>query len=109
VTLSNGLVVSNPLATPIRFAYGERAIGQFELPALQVLSVRVGYGVALRSAKLAIALDVLNVTNAGADQALAPGGNQIFSTAFGKGHQPAVSTRDAPLRARVVLNAFQPA
>jgi hypothetical protein len=55
---------------------------QFELPAMQVLNVRVGHSVALRSTKLAVALDVLNAANASADQALAPGGSQIFSTSF---------------------------
>src|SRR6185295_7830769 len=43
ITLSNGRVVSNPLATLIRFAYDTRQQGQFTLPMLRVCNMRIGW------------------------------------------------------------------
>src|SRR5207302_7313156 len=42
VTLSNGRVVSNPLATTNRFAFPTRSDGQYQLPALNIVNLRVG-------------------------------------------------------------------
>lgn len=42
VTLSNGRVVSNPLATTTRFAFATRWDGQFQLPPLNIVNLRVG-------------------------------------------------------------------
>src|SRR4029453_3463685 len=44
VTLSNGRVVSNPLATTIRFAHPTRDDGQFTLSSLHLWNLRVGRG-----------------------------------------------------------------
>ena len=85
VTLENGRIVSNPLATLVRFAYPTRAEGQFRLPNLHVWNVRVARTFARRGVRLEAALDVLNVTNRGADQVLQPGANQQFSPFFGRG------------------------
>jgi hypothetical protein len=85
VTLSNGRVVSNPLATPIRFAYATRGDNQLRLPALQMLNLRVGRISRAGSGRIDVAVDVLNVTNADADQAFQPGAHQQFSPFFGEG------------------------
>ena len=42
VTLSNGRVVSNPLATRTRFYYSTRAEGQKQAPSLNVINLSVG-------------------------------------------------------------------
>jgi hypothetical protein len=96
VTLSNGRVVSNPLATPIRFANATRGDGQLRLPSLHIWNVRVGHRLSSARRPIEIALDVLNVINAGADQAFSPGANQQFSPVFGLG-----STRQFPRAAEL--------
>jgi hypothetical protein len=85
VTLSNGRVVSNPLATPIRFAHETRRDGQFSLPAVHVWNVRVGRTFPIGRWRLETAADVFNVTNHDADQALQIGGNQQYNPFFGTG------------------------
>ena len=85
VTLSNGRIVPNPLATPVRFANATRGSGQLRLPPVHVWNVRVGHRVALGQRQVDVALDVLNVINAGADQVFSPGANQQFSPVFGLG------------------------
>ena len=85
ITLSNGRIVSNPLSTPIRFAYETRGDGQLELGALHIWNMRVGRWFLVGSAVIEAAIDVLNVTNHGADQAFQPGANQQFSPFFGAG------------------------
>jgi hypothetical protein len=85
VTLSNGRVVRNPLATPVRFAYPTRAEGQYRLRAMHLWNTRVGRNVALGGRRLEVAVDVLNVGNGAADQAIQPGGNQQFSPFYGIG------------------------
>jgi len=85
VTLPNGRVVSNPLATPIRFAYATRADGQFRLPAVHLWNVRVGKTFPLGARRLETDVDLLNVTNHAADQALQIGGNQSYNPFFGTG------------------------
>jgi hypothetical protein len=85
VTLSNGRVVSNPLATPIRFAYPTRGEGQLTLAALHILNVRLGRRLSFGDRRLELALDLLNVTNNGADQSFQLGGNQQYSPFFNRG------------------------
>ena len=85
VTLSNGRVVPNPLATQLRFAYPTRADRQFTLGALHLLNLRVGRGFSVGAQRLELAVDVLNVTNHGADQWFLDGANQLESPTFGKG------------------------
>jgi hypothetical protein len=85
VTLSNGRVVSNPLATPIRFAYDTRENGQFRLKAVHVWNVRVGRTFRLPRGRLEGAADLFNVTNHDADQTVQAGTNQLFSPFYGTG------------------------
>jgi hypothetical protein len=63
VTLSNGRVVSNPLATTIRFANATRGDGQFTLPFGHALNLRIGKDVSFGTRRLETALDVFNVAN----------------------------------------------
>lgn len=63
VTLSNGRVVQNPLATRDRFVYPTRGEGQIKLPALHVWNVRVGKGFTFGKNRLDASLDVFNVLN----------------------------------------------
>lgn len=83
VTLSNGRVVSNPLATPVRFAYPTRAEGQLRLPSLVLANLRVGHVWRLGRTQLHTAVDILNLTNRDADQAFQIGATQRFSPLFG--------------------------
>jgi len=100
VTLSNGRVVSNPLATVIRFAYATRGDGQLTTPPFHALNVRVGRRVAVARAKLDVSLDVFNVTNNGADMFFQPGGNQTYNVLFGT-----TTFRQLPRSAQIVLRA----
>jgi hypothetical protein len=83
VTLSNGRVVSNPLATTIRFAHPTRGEGQLKTPAYHALNLRFGRRFAWRGVKLDAALDVFNVTNSGADLSFQSGANQQYNPLFG--------------------------
>jgi hypothetical protein len=85
VTLSNGRVVANPLATQLRFAYPARAEGQFTLGALHQLNLRIGRGFSFGAQRLELAVDLLNVTNHGADQGFQDGAHQLQSPTFGRG------------------------
>jgi hypothetical protein len=102
VTLSNGRVVSNPLATPIRFANATRDSGQLRLPPLHIWNARVGHRLSLGRRPIEVALDVLNVINAGADQAFSAGANQEFSPVFGLGSMRQLP-RAAELSVRVLF------
>jgi hypothetical protein len=102
VTLSNGRVVSNPLATTIRFANATRDDGQFSLPAIHQLNVRIGKDIRFGSRRLETALDIFNVTNHDAFYLLEAGANQTFSPLFGQGRQRQVP-RAAQISARVVF------
>lgn len=77
LTLSNGRVVSNPLATTYRFAYATRNDGQIEAPNLVIWNIRVGRSIKLGAQTLDANLDIFNVTNRGADQQFLTGGNQL--------------------------------
>jgi hypothetical protein len=100
VTLSNGRVVSNPLATILRFAYPTRGDGQLRTPNLHALNVRAGRRFAFRRVKLDASLDVFNVTNLGADLGFEFLGNQTFNPLFGQ-----TIDRQRPRSAQVVLRA----
>jgi hypothetical protein len=85
VRLSNGRVVSNPLATTIRFAYPTRGEGQPKLPALHIWNLRLGRDFKLGGQRNAeLAFDVFNVLNRGSDQSFLAGGNQTFSPNYNK-------------------------
>jgi hypothetical protein len=80
VTLSNGRVVSNPLATTIRFAFPTRGEGQIKAPNLIIWNIRLGRDFVFGARKLSVGFDVINVTNRGADQQFQGGGNQLYNT-----------------------------
>jgi len=96
VTLSNGRIVSNPLATTIRFANATRDDGQFTLPATHELNLRIGKDLRFGARRVETALDIFNVTNHGAFYLLAPGANQTFNPLYGQGQQ-----RQAPRAAQI--------
>src|SRR5262249_60501019 len=82
VTLPNGRVVSNPLATPIRFAYATRGDGQFQMKAMQALNLRIGRTFVMARGRLETAADLFNRTNHDADQSVQSGTNQLYSPFF---------------------------
>jgi hypothetical protein len=83
VTLSNRRVVTNPLATVLRFAYPTRGEGQLATPHLHIWSARIGRRFAVRGLRFDAALDVFNLTNNGADLSFQPGANQQFNPSYG--------------------------
>jgi outer membrane receptor protein involved in Fe transport len=85
VRLSNGRVVSNPLATTLRFAHPTRSEGQFVLPGLHYINLRVGHEFPFGERRLAVNLDFFNVPNKGSFQGFLTGANQLFSTNYGRG------------------------
>jgi hypothetical protein len=88
VRLSNGRVVSNPLATLNRFAFPTRGEGQFQLPGLHVINLRVGRELRFAGERrLQLDVDVFNVGNLGRPQGFLGGANQLFSSNYGRGGQ----------------------
>jgi hypothetical protein len=65
VALSNGRVVSNPLATQVRFFYPTRDEGQLQLPSLNELNLRIGKRFKQGSHTLEGSLEVFNLFNQG--------------------------------------------
>ncbi len=100
VRLSNGRVVSNPLATTLRFTFPTRGEGQFRTPNLHAWNLRAGRRFSLGRAKLDAGLDVFNVTNHGADLGFEFLSNQTFNPFFG-----ATVDRQLPRSAQLVLRA----
>jgi len=86
VTLSNGRVVANPLATTSRFAYATRSDGQYELPVVQYVNFRVGKEFALpRNTRFMVNLDMFNLPNLGKYQGFLSGSNLLYSSNYGLG------------------------
>ena len=85
VTLPNGRIVSNPLATTLRFAHASRSDGQFQLPGLHYINLRVGKEFPFGDRRFAVNVDVFNVANMGSFQGFLTGANQLFSTNYGRG------------------------
>jgi hypothetical protein len=83
VTLSNGRVVTNPLATVIRFAYPNRGEGQLRTPHFHTWNVRVGRRFSAGRITWDGAFDLFNATNNGADLGFQSGANQTYSPLFG--------------------------
>jgi hypothetical protein len=83
VTLSNGRVVSNPLATTIRFAQPTRGDGQLKTPPLHVWNLRIGRRFAWRTAKVDTSIDLFNLTNHDADLSFQNGANQTYNSLYG--------------------------
>ncbi|MCX6629208.1 MAG: TonB-dependent receptor [Candidatus Solibacter sp.] len=69
ITLPNGRVVSNPLATTVRFAYANRGQGQVQAPLLATWNARVAKTFTLaETRRLQVGFSVNNITNRGAQQ-----------------------------------------
>jgi hypothetical protein len=100
IRLSNGRVVSNPLATVIRFAYPDRGDGQLRTPVLHVLNVRAGRRFTVRRLKIDASLDVFNVINHGADLGFEFMANQTYNPLYGQ-----TVDRQLPRSAQIVLRA----
>lgn len=100
IRLSNGRVVSNPLATVIRFAYPTRGDGQFRAPDLHALNLRVSRRFQFDRVTFDASFDVFNVTNSGADLGFQFTSNQTYSPLFGL-----TTDRQAPRSAQVVFRA----
>lgn len=100
VRLSNGRVVSNPLATTVRFAFENRGEGQLRTPALHALNLRVGRRFSVARLKLDAGIDVFNVTNNGADLGFELGATQTYNPLFG-----VTIDRQLPRSAQLVLRA----
>ncbi|MFB3855500.1 MAG: carboxypeptidase regulatory-like domain-containing protein [Vicinamibacterales bacterium] len=65
VTLSNGRVVSNPLATRTRFYYSTRAEGQERAPSLNVVNLSIGKRFRYGRHTLQAAVQAFNLLNRG--------------------------------------------
>lgn len=102
VRLSNGRVVSNPLATLIRFAFPTRGEGQLRTPDMHALNLRVVRRFAVQRVTIDVSADVFNVTNNGADLGFLFGANQTYNPLFGQttDRQP---PRSAQLAVRVAF------
>jgi hypothetical protein len=98
VSLSNGRLVNNPLATVIRFAYPTRTEGQLRTPAAHTLNLRAGRKFGWRRVQWDASLDVFNVTNHDADLSFQSGANQTYNPVFGL-----TTSRQLPRSAQVVL------
>jgi hypothetical protein len=96
----NGRLVSNPLATTLRFAYPNRGDGQLWTPWLITWNSRIGreFRVTERSS-VELDFDLFNITNRGAAQQFVTGGQQINSTNYG-GLQNIQTPRSAQFSAR---------
>jgi hypothetical protein len=95
--LSNGRLVSNPLATTLRFAYDNRGTGQLWTPWLHTWNLRAGRTFPLGRTSLDASIDVFNVTNNGSDQQFISGGNQLNGANYGL-----LTNRQLPRSAQVV-------
>jgi len=82
LTLSNGRVVSNPLATTIRFADANRGEGQIKAPYLNLVNLRVGRIFRVAKRTLDVSFDVFNLFNGDTDQQFFDGGNQLYSSNY---------------------------
>lgn len=100
VRLSNGRLVSNPLATTIRFAYPTRGEGQLRTPNMHAWNLRVGRRFEIGRVHLDADVDIFNVTNNGADLGFEFEANQTFNPLFGT-----TIDRQLPRSAQIVLRA----
>jgi hypothetical protein len=98
VTLSNGRVVANPLATVIRFANANRTDGQLTTPNLHMWNARIGRRFTWSRLTWDAGIDVFNITNNDADLGFQSGANQTYSPLYG-----ATMFRQLPRSAQVVM------
>jgi hypothetical protein len=68
VTLSNGRVVPNPLATTARYAYASRGAGQLRTDALHVLNLRLTKELTMPFGTMQLSGSVFNLPNAASYQ-----------------------------------------
>jgi hypothetical protein len=83
VTLSTGRVVSNPLATLIRFAGRDRSVGQFHLPAMQEINLAIRKRIVFGRWSAQTGVEIYNLANGDSDLQLGNGANQLYSTSYG--------------------------
>lgn len=101
VTLSNGRVVSNPLATTIRFAFATRGDGQVKAKARNEINVRFGRKFALGGQRrIEASVDIFNLTNAGSPERFRTDANQLYNP-FYLGAQNLQPPRVAQVSARL--------
>ncbi|MFN2447845.1 MAG: TonB-dependent receptor domain-containing protein [Vicinamibacterales bacterium] len=79
VTLGNGRVVPNPLATTIRFAGSDRGDQQVKAGARNELNLRAGRKFELSGRRLKASVDVFNVLNGGAFERYRTDSNQLYN------------------------------
>jgi hypothetical protein len=79
VTLSNGRVVSNPLATTIRFAGRDRGDQQVKAAARNELNLRAGRKFNIGGRGLEASVDIFNITNEGAPERFRADSNQLYN------------------------------
>ena len=82
VTLSNGRVVQNPLATRDRFAYPTRGEGQIKLPTMHTWNIRAGRAFRFGPTRLDASIDVFNVLNSDAFQEFFIGQSNLRYSSF---------------------------
>ena len=100
VRLSNGRVVSNPLATLLRFAHPTRGDGQLRTSHLHAWNIRIGRRFSFGRARFDAGLDVFNLTNNGADLGFEFGANQTYNPLYGR-----TIDRQLPRSAQIALRA----
>ena len=82
ITLSNGRVVQNPLATRDRFVNPTRGDNQIKLPVLHIWNVRLGRAFRFGRQRLDLSFDVFNVTNNDAFQEFFIGLSNVRYSSF---------------------------
>jgi hypothetical protein len=90
VTLSNGRVVSNPLATTIRFAFPTRGEGQVKANARQELNLKIGRIFKFGTQRIEADVDFFNLTNEGSIERYRTDANQLYNPFYlgGESIQP---------------------
>jgi hypothetical protein len=85
ITLANGRVAANPLATTFRFVGPTRSDGQFTLADYFVLNLRAGKTIDIAATRVNVAIETFNVTNHDTPQQLLNSGNQVGNVNYRQG------------------------
>ncbi|MGH9159579.1 MAG: TonB-dependent receptor domain-containing protein [Vicinamibacteraceae bacterium] len=96
--LPNGRLVSNPLATQIRFGSPTRDEGQLRTEGHHTVNLRVGREFRFKGTQMEISADVFNLFNAATDLLFEIGANQMYSPSFG-----ALRSRQSPRIGQLAL------
>jgi hypothetical protein len=90
VTLSNGRVVTNPLATTIRYAFSNRGDGQVKADARKELGLKVTKSFRFARYRAEAGVGVYNVFNSGTIERYASDAGQLYSPNYlgYEGYQP---------------------